>query len=88
VFYLDQEIAMSELGSLQVTGAANTQNVGMEPAGNPKCDYAVTNTGRLTISDFSSLTGAQSGDKFILLGPKGRTKTWRIIKVPAGDLQD
>ncbi len=47
-----------------------------------KSDYTVTNTGRLTIPDFSLVTGAQTGQKFILIGPKGRTKTWRILASP------
>ena len=47
-----------------------------------KSDYTVTNTGRLTIPDFSLVTGAQTGQKFILVGPKGRTKTWRILAAP------
>jgi hypothetical protein len=74
---------MTELGIVQEPANISGQATGVESEINLKCDYAVTNTGRLTISDFGSLTGAQTGDKFILIGPKGRTKTWRIIKVPA-----
>lgn len=46
-----------------------------------KSQYVVTKTGRLTVSDFSELTGAKAGDKFILESPRGRSKSWRLTKV-------
>jgi predicted transcriptional regulator len=41
--------------------------------------YEVTQTGRLTISDFEKVTGAEPGSKFVLEKPRGRSKAWRIM---------
>ncbi len=44
-------------------------------------DYKVTKTGRLTITDFSQLTGAKAGAAFVLEKPRGRSKAWRLVPV-------
>ncbi|WP_338598841.1 hypothetical protein [Desulfoferula mesophila] len=41
--------------------------------------YKVTNTGRLTITDFGELTGADEGASFTLEKPRGRSKAWRLV---------
>jgi len=41
--------------------------------------YKVTNTGRLTITDFGDLTGAKEGASFTLEKPRGRSKAWRLV---------
>ena len=41
--------------------------------------YAVTNTGRLTISDFAEATGAAAGELFTLERPRGRSQAWRLV---------
>ena len=41
--------------------------------------YRVTSTGRLTLHDFQHKTGAKTGQEFILLPPKGRSKAWRVL---------
>jgi hypothetical protein len=41
--------------------------------------YKVTNTGRLTITDFGELTGAGEGASFTLEKPRGRSKAWRLV---------
>ena len=64
----------------EAVGCRDSGDESMQISG--KSDYTVTNTGRLTIPDFSLVTGAQTGQKFILVGPKGRTKTWRILAAP------
>ncbi|MCA1905000.1 MAG: hypothetical protein LDL11_00205 [Desulfarculus sp.] len=46
-----------------------------------KSVYQVTTTGRLTISDFSELTGAKEGDSYYLEKPRGRSKAWRLLPV-------
>jgi predicted transcriptional regulator len=46
-----------------------------------KIVYQVTTTGRLTISDFSELTGAKEGESFVLESPRGRSKAWRLVSV-------
>lgn len=48
-----------------------------------KTVYQVTATGRLTVSDFSDLTGAKEGDNYVLEKPRGRSKSWRLVAVPA-----
>ena len=44
-----------------------------------KTIYQVTATGRLTISDFTELTGAKEGESFYLERPRGRSKAWRLL---------
>jgi hypothetical protein len=44
-----------------------------------KSVYQVTTTGRLTISDFTELTGAKEGESFVLESPRGRSKAWRLV---------
>ena len=44
-----------------------------------KTAYLVTATGRLTISDFSQLTGAKAGETYVLESPRGRSKAWRLV---------
>ncbi len=46
-----------------------------------KTTYQVTATGRLTISDFSELTGAKEGETYVLESPRGRSKAWRLVSV-------
>lgn len=48
-------------------------------AAEKKTPYQVTATGRLTISDFSELTGAKEGETFVLESPRGRSKAWRLV---------
>lgn len=43
--------------------------------------YEVTDTGRLSITDFSAMTGAATGAKFTLEKPRGRSKAWRLVPV-------
>jgi len=43
--------------------------------------YKVTNTGRLTITDFSEITGAKEGASFSLEKPRGRSNAWRLVPV-------
>lgn len=43
--------------------------------------YKVTNTGRLTITDFGELTGAKEGAAFTLEKPRGRSNAWRLVPV-------
>lgn len=44
-----------------------------------KSIYEVTATGRLTINDFSDLTGSDTGGKFTLEKPRGRSNAWRLV---------
>lgn len=44
-----------------------------------KVIYQVTATGRLTVSDFSELTGAKEGAGYYLEKPRGRSNAWRLI---------
>ena len=46
-----------------------------------KSVYSVTSSGRLTVTDFATLTGAKPGDKFMLEKPRGRSKAWRLVPV-------
>ncbi len=46
-----------------------------------KTIYQVTTTGRLTISDFSEITGAKEGESYYLEKPRGRSKAWRLLPV-------
>lgn len=41
--------------------------------------YEVTDTGRLSITDFAEMTGATTGAKFKLEKPRGRSKAWRLV---------
>lgn len=41
--------------------------------------YKVTSKGRLTITDFSQITGYSPGSQFTLEKPRGRSKAWRIV---------
>lgn len=41
--------------------------------------YEVTPKGRLTVTDFSELTGFEPGSKFVVEKPRGRSKAWRIV---------
>ena len=41
--------------------------------------YEVTSKGRLTITDFASMTGVQTGAKFSLEKPRGKSKAWRLV---------
>ena len=43
--------------------------------------YAVTAKGRLTVSDFAEKSGAQTGTKFTLEKPRGRSNAWRLVPV-------
>ncbi len=41
--------------------------------------YEVTKKGRLTLSDFGSVSGFQAGAKFTLKKPHGKSKAWRVL---------
>ena len=41
--------------------------------------YKITSTGRLTIHDFKTRTGALANQEFIMQPPRGRSKAWRIV---------
>lgn len=43
--------------------------------------YQVSNKGRLTITDFSSKTGADPGAKFTIEKPRGKSTAWRLAPV-------
>lgn len=63
--------AMVEAGEIKQTGARNKENM--------QSIYKVTNTGRLTLFDFKTKTGASTNDEFILKPPRGRSRSWRIV---------
>ncbi len=65
--------AMVEAGEIKQGGAR-------KKAERPSV-YVVTNTGRLTITDFVEVTGAQAGSKFVLESPRGRSQAWRLLPV-------
>jgi hypothetical protein len=41
--------------------------------------FEVTSKGRLTITNFTEVTGYKSGAKFRLEKPRGRSKAWRLV---------
>jgi len=43
--------------------------------------YEVTPKGRLTVSDFTDITGVGTGAKFTLEKPRGRSNAWRLVPV-------
>ena len=63
--------AMVEAGEIKQKTGKNKEN----------CEsiYKVTSTGRLTVHDFQSRTGAQANQEFSMLPPRGRSKAWRIV---------
>lgn len=65
------KMAMVEAGKIKQASRAKT----VKKANT----YEVTNTGRLTISDFSQATGYNAGDKFTVEKPRGKSKAWRIV---------
>lgn len=40
--------------------------------------YAVSNKGRLNLTDFTEITGFQGGAKFALEKPRGKSQSWRL----------
>lgn len=46
-----------------------------------RAGYKVTKTGRLTITDFTEITGIEAGVTFVLESPRGRSKAWRLVPV-------
>jgi hypothetical protein len=65
------KMAMVEAGQIKQAKRAKASTA-------PKV-YEVTNKGRLTISDFSDLTGYKTGDKFSLEKPRGKSNAWRLV---------
>jgi len=65
------KMAMVEAGQIKQSKRAKTLS-------GPKI-YEVTNKGRLTISDFTDITGYNTGDKFSLEKPRGKSKAWRLV---------
>ena len=65
------KLAMVEAG--EIKQAERTKN-----DVKPVC-YEVTPTGRLTIPEFAELTGAKTGDRFVVESPRGRSKAWRVL---------
>jgi hypothetical protein len=43
--------------------------------------YQVTATGRLTITNFTEVTGAQGGETYALMRPRGRSNAWRLVPI-------
>jgi hypothetical protein len=41
--------------------------------------YEVSSTGRLTITDFTKLTGAKTAATFALEKPRGKSNAWRLV---------
>ncbi len=70
-----QQLKMAMVETGQIKQAKRTK-----AAAGPKT-YEVTAKGRLTISDFSELTGFKTGDKFTLEKPRGRSNAWRLVPV-------
>ena len=68
-----QQLKMAMVEAGQIKQAKRTK-----AASAPKV-YEVTNKGRLTVSDFSALTGYKTGDKFTLEKPRGKSKAWRLV---------
>lgn len=65
------KMAMVESGQLK---QVNRKKAAAKPKG-----YEVTSTGRLTITDFSELTGAKTGANFALERPRGKSNAWRLV---------
>lgn len=65
------KMAMVESGQLK---QASRKKAPAKPKG-----YEVTSTGRLTITDFSELTGAGTGASFSLERPRGKSQSWRLV---------
>jgi hypothetical protein len=65
------KMAMVEAGQIKQAKRAKAASA-------PKV-YEVTNKGRLTISDFTALTGYKTGDKFSLEKPRGKSNAWRLV---------
>ena len=65
------KMAMVEAGQIKQTGGKTKR---AEPN-----KYEVTKTGRLTLADFTEVTGFKTGDSFTLEKPRGRSKAWRIV---------
>ncbi|MFH1057254.1 MAG: hypothetical protein V1797_01085 [Pseudomonadota bacterium] len=61
--------------------AGEIKQVSRQKAPVKKVIYQVTTTGRLTLSDFSELTGAKEGASYYLEKPRGRSNAWRLIPV-------
>lgn len=67
------KMAMVEAGQIKQTPRSSGGQDGKE--------YLVTAKGRLTVSDFSELTGYKEGAKFVLEKPRGRSKAWRLVPI-------
>lgn len=67
------KMAMVEAGQIKQTTKKSAAKTGKQ--------YVVTAKGRLTISDFSQLTGYKTGDTFVLEKPRGRSKAWRLVPI-------
>lgn len=67
-------MAMVEAG--QIKQATKGKGTAAKPT-----TYAVTGKGRLTVTDFGDATGFETGAKFTLEKPRGRSKAWRLVPV-------
>ncbi len=65
------KMAMVESGQLK---QASRKKAPSKPKG-----YEVTSTGRLTITDFSELTGSKTGASYSLEKPRGKSTAWRLV---------
>jgi hypothetical protein len=61
--------------------AGKIKQISRKKQGKKQAVYAVTATGRLTVSDFKQLTGAKAGEEFVLEKPRGRSNAWRLVPV-------
>jgi hypothetical protein len=70
-----QQLKMAMVESGQIKQISRKK----ESASGPKI-YEVTSKGRLTITDFGNLTGFETGTKFTLEKPRGKSVAWRLVK--------
>ncbi|KIX11253.1 hypothetical protein [Dethiosulfatarculus sandiegensis] len=70
-----QQLKMAMVEAGQIKQASRKKS-----ASSPKA-YEVTNKGRLTITDFTALTGYETGATFTLEKPRGKSKAWRLVLV-------
>jgi len=65
------KMVMVESGQLK---QASRKKIPDKPKG-----YAVTSTGRLTITDFAELTETKTAATFALEKPRGKSRAWRLV---------
>ncbi|MCB2188159.1 MAG: hypothetical protein KQJ78_17205 [Deltaproteobacteria bacterium] len=71
VFAQQLKISMVESGKIKQASRTKTAKTAKS--------YEVTAKGRLTITDFTEVTGMKSGEKFTLESPRGKSKAWRLV---------